>query len=85
MVDENKYKSKLSQDTMMIMVALGLLVVVELYVVYSILSVAGKALPGGLMGIYIVFVGLVIGIETIGYWKVRHSINEHMHEFEYYD
>lgn len=85
MVDENKYKSKLVQDTMMIMVALGLLVIVELYVVYSILSVAGEALPGGFAGVYLIFVGLVIGIETVGYWKVRHSIREHMHEFEYYD
>lgn len=85
MVDEGKYNSKLGQDTMIIFVALGLLVVIELFVAFSILSVAGPALPGGLIGIYYLFIGLVIGIETIGYLHVRKSIKQHMVEFEYYD
>ncbi|WP_406655960.1 monomethylamine permease [Methanolobus sp. ZRKC2] len=84
-VKEAKYKDGLRKDTYLIAGAILLLIFVEGYVVYTILSYAGSAVSSGIMGLYILFFLLVVAIETIGYWKVRHSIKQHMYEFRYYD
>jgi hypothetical protein len=61
------------------------LIVIEGYVVFTILSEAGSAVSPAIQGIYVLFFGLVVGIETIGYMQVRRSIKQHMFDFKYYD
>lgn len=84
-VKEAKYEDGLRKDTYLIVGAILLLILVEGYVVYTVLSYAGSAVSSGIIGLYILFFLLVVGIETIGYWQVRHSLKQHMHEFRYYD
>jgi len=85
MVNKKKYERGLQKDTYLIVGAILLLILVEGYVVYTILSHAGPAVPSWIMGLYVFFFLLVVGIEIIGYWQVRHSLKQHMHEFEYYE
>jgi putative effector of murein hydrolase LrgA (UPF0299 family) len=84
-IDQEKYAQGLQKDTYLIIGALALLVIVEGYVVYTILSYAGPAVSAGIRGLYILFFLLVIGIETIGYWQVRKSLKQHMYELKYYE
>ncbi|WP_321429794.1 monomethylamine permease [uncultured Methanolobus sp.] len=84
-INEEKYNSAFAKDTFLILGAIALLIVVEGYVVFTILSEAGSAVSPAIRGIYILFFGLVVGVETIGYLKVRSSIKQHMFDFEYYD
>jgi putative effector of murein hydrolase LrgA (UPF0299 family) len=84
-IDHEKYAQGLQKDTYLIIGALALLVIVEGYVVYTILSYAGPAVSAGIRGLYILFFLLVIGIETIGYWQVRKSLKQHMYELKYYE
>jgi hypothetical protein len=84
-INHEKYEQGLRKDTYLIVVALALLVIVEGYVVYTVLSYAGPAVSAGIRGLYLVFFLLVVGIETIGYWEVRKSLKQHMHELRYYD
>ncbi|MBN2110424.1 MAG: monomethylamine permease [Methanosarcinaceae archaeon] len=83
--NDSRYKSGLMKDTYLIIGAILLLIAVEGYVVYMILYYAGSAVPSWIMIVYLVFFLLALGIESIGYWQVRHSIKQHMHEFRYYD
>lgn len=84
-VKDSKAKAGLQKDTYLIVGAIALLIIIEGYVVYTILSYAGPAVPSWIIGLYILFFLLVVGIETIGYWQVRHSLKQHMHELGYYD
>ncbi|WP_319506179.1 monomethylamine permease [uncultured Methanolobus sp.] len=84
-VNEAKYKGAFAKDTYLIAGAIALLITIEGYVVYNVLSLSGSVVSPAIRGIYIVFFLLVVGIETIGYWQVRHSIKQHMFEFKYYD
>ncbi|WP_292466601.1 monomethylamine permease [Methanolobus sp.] len=84
-VNEAKYKGAFAKDTYLIVGAIALLIVVQGYVVFTILSAAGSAVSPAIRGIYVVFFVLVVGIETLGYWQVRHSIKQHMFDFKYYD
>lgn len=84
-INQAKYDQGLQKDTYLIVGAIALLILVEGYVVYTILSYAGPAVSASVRGLYIVFFLLVVGIETIGYWQVRKSLKQHMHEFRYYD
>ncbi len=84
-VNEAKYKGAFAKDTYLIVGAIALLIIVEGFVVFTILSEAGSAVPSSIRIIYYVFFALVIGIESIGYMQVRHSIKQHMFDFRYYD
>lgn len=84
-VIEAKYNGAFVKDTYLIVGAIALLIAVEGFVVYTVLSNAGSVVPPLIRGIYVLFFGLVVVIETIGYWQVRHSIRQHMFDFEYYD
>lgn len=84
-INQAKYDQGLQKDTYLIVGAIALLIIVQGYVVYTILSYAGPAVSASIRGLYIVFFLLVIGIETVGYWEVRKSLKQHMHEFRYYD
>ncbi|MDK2826871.1 hypothetical protein SAMN04488589_1703 [Methanolobus vulcani] len=84
-INEAKYNSAFAKDTFLILGAIALLIVVEGYVVFTILAEAGSAVAPAIRGIYILFFGLVVGIETIGYLQVRKSIKQHMFDFKYYD
>lgn len=81
---ESKYYSKLNGDTGLIIGMLLLLVGVEGFVLYKVLSETWE-ISGNFFYLYIIFVGLVIGIETVGCLSVRQSIKNHMFEFKYYD
>ncbi|WP_094227650.1 hypothetical protein [Methanolobus psychrotolerans] len=82
---ESRYNGSFAKDTYLIAGAITLLIIVEGYVVFTILSQAGSAVPSSIRGLYLLFFGLVVGIETIGYLQVRKSIKQHMFDFRYYD
>lgn len=84
-INQAKYDQGLQKDTYLIVGAIALLIIVQGHVVYTILSYAGPAVSASIRGLYIVFFLLVVGIETVGYWEVRKSLKQHMHEFRYYD
>ncbi|MDD3041345.1 MAG: monomethylamine permease [Methanosarcinaceae archaeon] len=81
---ESKYHSKLKGDSLMILGMLALLIGVETFVIGKVLSATWE-ISSGFSYLYIVFVGLVVGIEAIGCLRVRDSIRNHMFEFRYYD
>ncbi|MCQ1537346.1 monomethylamine permease [Methanosarcina sp. KYL-1] len=74
-------------DSVLIAVMLILLYSVQLFLVYSVFSATKPVLSeySGLVPVYLLFVGLMFTIETIGCLRVRQSIKQHMHEFRYYD
>jgi hypothetical protein len=57
---------------------------VEGFVLYKILSETWE-IAGNFFYLYVIFVGLMVVIETIGCLSVRNSIKNHMFEFRYYD
>ncbi|TFH04178.1 MAG: monomethylamine permease [Methanosarcina sp.] len=81
---ERKYHSKLNGDTVLVLGMLALLVSVEGFVLYKILSETWE-IAGNFFYLYVIFVGLMVVIETIGCLSVRNSIKKHMFEFRYYD
>lgn len=81
---ESKYHSKLNGDTVLVVGMLALLVGVEGFIIYKILSETWE-IASGFFYIYIIFLGLIVVIETIGCLRVRQSIKTHMFEFKYYD
>jgi hypothetical protein len=81
---ERKYHSKLNGDTALVLGMLALLVGVEGFVIYKILSETWE-IAGNFFYLYVIFVGLLVVIETIGCLSVRNSIKNHMFEFRYYD
>lgn len=81
---ENKYHSKLNGDTGLIIGMLLLLVGVEGFVLYRVLSETWE-IAGDFFYLYLIFVGLVAGIEAVGCLSVRKSIKNHMFGFRYYD
>jgi len=81
---EKKYHSKLNGDTFLVLGMLTLLVSVEGFVLYKILSETWE-IAGNFFYLYVIFVGLLVVIETIGCLSVRNSIKKHMFEFRYYD
>jgi putative effector of murein hydrolase LrgA (UPF0299 family) len=86
-IDNNRYHSKLKQDAGVIVLLLALLYFSEIYMIYNILAAIGAnvPIPFTLMGLYILFIILLLGIETLGCVSVYNSIKKHMFEFEYYD
>lgn len=81
---ESKYHSKLNGDTILIVGMIALLVGVEGFVLYKVLSETWE-IAGNFFYLYVIFVGLLVVIETIGCLSVRNSIKKHMFEFKYYD
>lgn len=81
---ESKYHSKLNGDTLLVIGMLALLVGVEGFIIYRILSETWE-IASSFFYLYIIFIGLIILIETIGCLRVRDSIKTHMFEFKYYD
>ena len=81
---ERKYHSKLNGDTVLVLGMIALLVSVEGFVLYKILSETWE-IAGNFFYLYVIFVGLMVVIETIGCLSVRNSIKNHMFEFRYYD
>lgn len=84
-VSETKYNKAFAKDTYLIVGAIALLITVQGYVVFTILSAAGSVVSPAIRAIYVVFFLLLVGIETMGYWQVRQSIKQHMFDFKYYD
>jgi hypothetical protein len=86
-IDNNRYHSKLHQDAGVIVLLLALLYFSELYMIYNIVSIIGASvpIPPLLIGLYVLFIILLLGIETLGCVGVYKSIKKHMFEFEYYD
>jgi putative effector of murein hydrolase LrgA (UPF0299 family) len=86
-IDNNRYKSKLHQDAGVIVLLLALLYFSEIYMIYNIVVTIGASvpIPSILMGMYVLFVILLLGIETLGCVGVYKSIKKHMFEFQYYD
>lgn len=82
-----RYQSKLNMDSVLIAGMLSLLYVAQLFLVYSVLTATKPVLAEHsiLVPVYLVFIGLMFTIETIGCLKVRSSIKQHMHEFRYYE
>jgi len=81
---ERKYHSKLNGDTVLVIGMLALLVGVEGFIIYRILSETWE-IASGFFYLYVIFIGLIVLIETIGCLRVRESIKNHMFEFKYYD
>lgn len=81
---ERKYHSKLNGDTVLVIGMLALLVGVEGFIIYRILSETWET-ASGFFYLYVIFIGLIVLIETIGCLRVRESIKNHMFEFKYYD
>lgn len=81
---ESKYHSKLNADSLLIVGMLVLLVGVEGFVLYKILAETWE-IARDFFYLYVIFVGLMVVIETIGCLSVRNSIRNHMFEFQYYD
>ena len=61
---ESKYRSKLNGDTSLIIGILLLLIGVEGFVLYKVLSETWE-ISGNFFYLYVIFVGLLIGIETV--------------------
>jgi hypothetical protein len=89
MADEALYNNKLKQDAGVIILLLGLLYFSETFIVYRIVSVIWRSgeVPEitTVLPLYIIFIVLLLGIETIGCIRVYKSIKEHMYDFKYYD
>ncbi len=81
---ESKYHRKLNGDSALIVGMLILLVSVEGFLLYKILSETWE-IAKNFFYLYVIFAGLIIIIEAIGCLSVRSSIKKHMFEFEYYD
>ena len=81
---ESKYYSKLNGDTILVIGMIALLIGVEGFVIYKVLSETWE-IAGSFYYLYVIFVGLLVVIETIGCLSVRNSIKKHMFEFKYYD
>ncbi len=81
---ESKYHRKLNADSALIVGMLILLVSVEGFLLYKILSETWE-IAKNFFYLYVIFAGLIIIIEAIGCLSVRSSIKKHMFEFEYYD
>jgi hypothetical protein len=81
---KSKYHSKLNGDTGLIIGMLLLLVGVEGFVLYKVLAETWE-IARDFFYLYVIFVGLMVVIETIGCLSVRQSIRNHMFEFKYYD
>lgn len=81
---KSKYHSKLNGDTVLVVGMLALLVGVEGFIIYRILSETWE-IASGFFYLYVIFMGLIVSIETIGCLRVRESIKNHMFEFKYYD
>lgn len=86
-INNNRYHSKLYQDAGVIVLLLALLYFSELFMIYNVLSTIGAntTIPSTLLGLYVLFITLLLGIETLGCMGVYRSIKKHMFEFEYYD
>ncbi len=86
-IDNNRYHSKLHQDAGVIVLLLALLYFSEIYMIYNIVATIGTnvPIPFTLMGLYVLFIFLLLGIETLGCVGVYNSIKKHMFEFQYYD
>jgi hypothetical protein len=82
---ESRYNGAFAKDTYLIIGAIALLIIVQGFVVFTILSQAGSAVPSSIRGLYLLFFVFLVGIETIGYLQVRKSIKQHMFDFRYYD
>ncbi|HWQ44813.1 MAG TPA: monomethylamine permease [Methanosarcina barkeri] len=81
---KSKYHRKLNGDTVLVVGMLALLVSVEGFIIYKILAETWE-IVGNFFYLYVIFVGLIVVIETIGCLRVRESIKNHMFEFKYYD
>ena len=81
---KSKYHRKLNGDTVLVVGMLALLVSVEGFIIYKILAETWE-IAGNFFYLYVIFVGLIVVIETIGCLRVRESIKNHMFEFKYYD
>lgn len=81
---KSKYHRKLNGDTVLVVGMLVLLVGVEGFIIYKILAETWE-IAGNFFYLYVIFVGLIVVIETIGCLRVRESIKNHMFEFKYYD
>ena len=81
---KSKYHRKLNGDTVLVVGMLALLVSVEGFIIYKILAETWE-IAGNFFYLYVIFVGLIVVIETIGCLSVRESIKNHMFEFKYYD
>lgn len=81
---KSKYHSKLNGDTVLVVGMLALLVGVEGFIIYRILSETWE-IASGFFYLYVIFMGLIVSIETIGCLRVRESIKNHMFEYKYYD
>lgn len=81
---ESKYHSKLNGDTVLVVGMLALLVGVEGFIIYKIFAETWE-IVSGFSYLYVIFLGLIVSVETIGCLKVRKSIKNHMFEFKYYD
>lgn len=81
---ESKYHSKLNGDTVLVVGMLALLVGVEGFIIYKIFSETWE-IVSGFSYLYVIFLGLIVSVETIGCLRVRKSIKNHMFEFKYYD
>lgn len=87
MVNKTKYHSDLRKDAGIIILVLGLLFFSETFVFYRIMTTLWDAVPEVqlLFPVYLLFLILLLGIETIGCITVYKSIKEHMYDFNYYD
>ncbi|AKB26830.1 Monomethylamine permease [Methanosarcina siciliae C2J] len=81
---ESKYQSKLNGDTVLVVGMMALLVGVEGFIIYKIFAETWE-IVSGFSYLYVIFLGLIVSIETIGCLRVRKSIKNHMFEFKYYD
>jgi hypothetical protein len=81
---KSKYHRKLNGDTVLVAGMLALLISVEGFIIYKILAETWE-IVGNFFYLYVIFVGLIVVIETIGCLRVRDSIKNHMFEFKYYD
>lgn len=82
--EKSKYHRKLNGDSALIVGMLILLISVEVFLFYKILIETWE-IAKSFYYLYVIFVGLIGIIETIGCLSVRKSIRNHMFEFEYYD
>ncbi|MEL4304742.1 monomethylamine transporter [Methanococcoides sp. LMO-2] len=87
MVNKIKYHNDLKKDAGIIIVVLGLMFFSEIFVFYKIISTLWDAVPEvqTIFPVYLLFLILLLSIETIGCITVYKSIKEHMYDFNYYD
>ncbi|WP_135612614.1 monomethylamine transporter [Methanococcoides sp. AM1] len=86
-IDSAKYVRKLRGDAGVVVLLLIIMYFSEIFILYKTITTLWGKIPelSVILPLYIIFLILLLSIETIGCLRVYNSIKEHMYSFNYYD